>query len=225
MNHQTAIEAQFPERYVFGDLSDKERGAFEDHMADCSHCLEQVRTTESFSANVYGVFQDRAVAEVAPLKVNRKNRWSFLNPKLLAVSGGMNLAFAAAAAYVFISVLTPLQNDVTRLRKPSIAEVFTVQGITRSATSVYTVRRGVIPHFRMDLPQRFASYSCDVTSASTAGLRRQFRFQISSSTETLDLAIPLADLPAGYYHVQLGGNGSSGRQTLATFTIRLMDGS
>lgn len=223
MNHQTAIEAQFPERYVFGDLSQAERDVFEDHMADCSDCFEQVRTTESFAANAHAVFRDRPTAEAAAPAAKERGRWNFFNPKALAFSGALNLAFAAAAAYVFIAVLMPLRNDVTRLEKPSIAEVFTVQGVTRSATPVYTVRRGVTPHFRMDLPQRFDNYTCEVVSALANRLQRKSQLQITSSQETLDLAVPVADLPAGDYDVRLTGNGSGGRQTLARFTIRLMD--
>jgi anti-sigma factor RsiW len=77
MDHEHAIAAQVPERYVFGELPRKERDEFEEHLADCSYCLQDVTTAQAFAANTREVFRGEAVAVearpvVLPVKPGRR---------------------------------------------------------------------------------------------------------------------------------------------------------
>ena len=60
MNHEHAVAAQFSERYVYGDLPGKERDDFEEHLADCSLCSEDVMAAQAFAANMRAVFHEQA---------------------------------------------------------------------------------------------------------------------------------------------------------------------
>jgi anti-sigma factor RsiW len=42
MDHDEAISTHAATRYVLGEMDDKERDAFEDHMFACPECAKQV---------------------------------------------------------------------------------------------------------------------------------------------------------------------------------------
>ena len=55
MDHANTIEAHLPERYYLGELAPALRDEFEDHMADCHVCRQEVATVDLFAANAVAV--------------------------------------------------------------------------------------------------------------------------------------------------------------------------
>ena len=55
MDHQTAVERRFPERYLLGELSPAEAADFETHFFDCPVCAEEIRLGAHLVANLKAV--------------------------------------------------------------------------------------------------------------------------------------------------------------------------
>jgi hypothetical protein len=220
MDHHLAIKDQLPERYVFGELSDSERDNFEEHLADCSRCMEDVRTAQVFAANTFAVFRDeeqRAAAGLPgkpPPAAWWRTRWA------LAFSGGLNLALAGAALYAFLGVVPFLRTEVQRLEAPELSGSFVLQGPTRGARPVYTVSRDSSATFRFDVPQHFESYVCTLERLS-GRLQKTYNLRGADQGETLNLTIPVAGLEPGDYDVTLHGAQDGRSQLLLEFVLRV----
>lgn len=58
MEHQTAVELRFAERYLLGELSPDEAASFEAHFFECALCADEVRQGTRLVANLKAVLQD-----------------------------------------------------------------------------------------------------------------------------------------------------------------------
>ncbi len=58
MEHQSAVELRFAERYLLGELSPEETASFEAHFFDCALCADEVTRGAHFVANLKAVFQE-----------------------------------------------------------------------------------------------------------------------------------------------------------------------
>jgi hypothetical protein len=223
MDHQHAIEAQLAERYAFGDLPEPERDNFEEHLADCSRCLQDVRTAQSFAANAHAVFREEARAGVSAVPEQRARFAWWPVRRALAFSGGLNLALAGAALYAFLALVPLLQSRIRTLEAPSVADSFVVQGMTRGAGTIYTVRSDSSANFRFDLPRHFDRYSCVIDRAATHFLKT-YNLRVPDNTETLNLTVPVAGLAPGDYQVRLNGLQGNESEPLASFVLRVTPG-
>src|SRR5262245_33990320 len=96
MDHEQATETNGPMKYVLGELATAERAEFEDHLADCSHCMNEVWMATTFAANAKAVFRDGAAAP-APASRRRRFQW---NPfPAFAFSAALNIVLAAGFGY------------------------------------------------------------------------------------------------------------------------------
>ena len=188
-----------PERYILGELPPDEREEFEDHMADCTVCMQEVAAADMFAANAAAVFADRKAAEGE----KSSPRWfDFLRPRAipaLAFSGVLNLALLGLVGY-----------GVTRMTlsssRPQVSEVFTVHPPARSGEHRVCIvgKSKAFAILQFDLAHRYErySYSLEGVGESSVDLSR------SSAAETLSLAIPLAGLKPGDHKFELlGWNG------------------
>jgi hypothetical protein len=226
MDHEYATAAQVPERYVFGELPPKERDEFEEHLADCSHCLQGVTMAQAFAANTREVFREQAAAvdarrEVTPVKI-RWFAWLGGRPAL-TLSGGLNLALAGAAFYAVFAVLPAMQLEIRELEKPAITESFAIAGAARGAERVYAVDRNSFAHFRFDLPRHFDHYEYVIEKVAN-GERKTYNLRGDNGAETLDLTVPVAGLKAGNYKVQVSGSVGTQSELLASFILRVTSG-
>lgn len=222
MDHQYALEAQLAERYAFGELPQPERDAFEEHLADCSRCLQDVRVAQSFAANAHAVFRDQAQAAAAAPEEKRRFAW-WLGTRALAFSGGFNLALAGLALYAFLGLVPLLQSRLRILEAPSAAASFVVHGVTRGTPEVFTVQQDSSANFRLDLPKHFDHYLCVIDGAGSRS-SKTYNLRVADNTETLNLTVPVAGLAPGDYNVRLNGSQGNGSELLASFVLRVTPG-
>ncbi|HEX4773832.1 MAG TPA: zf-HC2 domain-containing protein [Bryobacteraceae bacterium] len=240
MNHDNAIASQYPERYAYGELRAEERDAFEEHLADCSRCLQDVTAAEAFAANVRVVFREQVA--VQETKEQQRGWFGWLPVRqALAFSGGLNVALAVAAVYAFVAILPGLREKVQRLETPSVTNSFVVAGTARGAlptydsaaaapgsgsrdsAPLYTVAKNSFAHFRIDIPKHFEHYQCQIKNQAT-GERKTYNLPRDDDAETLDLTVPVADLEPGDYKVQVSGSVAAHSEVLASFILRVTSG-
>ena len=58
MDHQSAVDGRFVERYLLGELSPDEAAEFEAHFFECPLCAEEVRRGAQFRANLKAVLRE-----------------------------------------------------------------------------------------------------------------------------------------------------------------------
>ncbi len=223
MDHQLALDEQLPEKYVLGELSELERDNFEEHLSDCSRCMEEVRLAESFVANAHGVFRDEARAKVAGLPPKQERFAWWTNRQALVYSGGLNFVLAAAALYAFLTVVPLLKTEIRSLEAPVVSQSIVLQGATRGALPVFPVAKDSAVTFRLDLPKHFDRYQCSIeTSAGRA--QKTYNLRGVDNAETLNLTIPLAGLDPGDYRVKLSGLDDAGSDPLSSFVLHVTAG-
>lgn len=221
MDHKQAIDTQAPERYVFGELAGKERDDFEEHLADCSRCLDDLRMTESFAANTRAVFREEALATAAGRTPEKRAWFEWLrNPRALVFSGGLNVALAGVGLYALLVAIPTLESRLHQLASPVTSEQFVVQGAARGAEAVFPVKRDSAANFRMDLPRQFDRYLCTIEGTTGKG-GKTYNLQVARGAETLNLTIPVASLTPGDYTVQVRGAQGSESEVLARFVLRV----
>ena len=69
MKHQDAIDAMLVERYLAGNLTAKEREAFETHYLDCEACLEELELAEKMRQGAKYLKDTQAPPEIRTLQV------------------------------------------------------------------------------------------------------------------------------------------------------------
>ena len=55
MDHDTAVRSDAAARYYLKELAETESEAFEDHLAGCSACIEDLRSLTIFAANTKAI--------------------------------------------------------------------------------------------------------------------------------------------------------------------------
>jgi len=221
MDHHQAIEAQLPERYVFGDLVPGERDEFEEHLADCSRCLEELTLAQAFASNAQAVFREQAYEAAEVAKETRTSWWR--SSLAYAFSGGLNVALAGVALYAFLAVIPALQSKLQTLQAPAVATSFVIQGATRGPQATFIVQRGSMASFQLDLPHQFDRYllSIDMSSGET---QKTYTLHVPDKTETLNVTVPSMGLATGDHKTTLRGLQGTESELLAEFVIRITDG-
>ncbi|HEU0122039.1 MAG TPA: zf-HC2 domain-containing protein [Bryobacteraceae bacterium] len=108
MDHQEANHGKVLERYLLGELDDKERGAFEEHYFSCPICAEDVVSAAKFLDNarrplVQTIRETATAKPVQPIEASRPHplRWweRLLAPLPKPALAGACLALAATLAW------------------------------------------------------------------------------------------------------------------------------
>lgn len=218
MNHTQAVEMKSPMRYVLGELEAAERDQFEEHMADCSNCMDEVWRATQFGANAREVF--RARAEERP--AGRLARWLRWRPfPALAFSTALNVALAACLGFAGFSVYPSMRTQLARLSRAGAVQVVNVHGQVRDASGASQVIQasgsGIVLSF--DLPQHYQSYAYSVADASgrvvSSGETR------GDFADTLNLMLPIGQLAPGEYKVTAAGLAGNQREELGSCLLKV----
>lgn len=220
MNHFQAVEMKSPMRYVLGELAEPERDEFEEHLADCSNCMDEVWRATQFGANAREVFREQT--EEQP--VGRLARWFQWRPfPALAFSAALNIVLAACLGYGALRVYPALQAKVAHLSQPGPIAVVFVRGQVRDASnSVQVVNvsaNRVVLSF--DLPQRYQSYVYSVADASGRVVMSGEAGGDSAGALSLNVELTVAGLAPGEYKASAAGLTGGAREELGSCLLKV----
>jgi Putative zinc-finger len=218
MDHEMAVRLQSSEKYLLGELSPAERDQFEEHLADCSRCMDEFWTTDVFAANARAVFEDRAAGRVQR-KAYSWLDWFRLKPlPTLAFSGALNLALLGLVSYGTLRVLPRVQ----MLENPGSAYSFGVRGLSRGSVQTFTVPAGAgYANPRFDLVHAYRQYSYTIESATNAGFKRSGALTPVPGSDTLDVIIPVAGLKAGEYKLIVTGSDGNASEEIGRCVLNV----
>jgi hypothetical protein len=199
LDHDAVIKSHAPEKYVLGELLPHEREEFEEHLADCTSCMQDLAAADMFAANASAVFADEAAAKNAIKAPKKQGGWfDFLRPRAfpaLAFSGVLNIALVVFAGYGVIRM------SRTPDLRPAVSETFTVRPPARSGESqVCLVGTKSFATLQFDLSRPYQRYTY-----SLEGVGQNPVNAAPSGSETLNLTVPLAGLKPGDHKFTLSG--------------------
>jgi anti-sigma factor RsiW len=127
VEHQSAIDHRFAERYLLEELSPEETAEFEAHFFECALCADEVRLGAHLVANLKAVLREPALQEVVlpvadtPIEIRPGDRFLdlriALGPSEAAPRVSCEFHFAASPAFF---VMTAFAGDGSlRLRLPA----------------------------------------------------------------------------------------------------------
>lgn len=218
MDHDQAIETKLPMRYVLDELTATDRDAFEEHLADCSNCMNEVWMATAFAANAKEVFRAEGTREA----VAARAPWWRLKPlPTFAFSAALNVALAAVVGYVLLGVFPSLRNEIAVLDAPGAVDVVGVHGAVRDASggAPTVTATGPVAVLSFDLPRRYEKYQYSITNA--AGGRPISGEFSSAATEYLYIRIPVLRFAPGNYHVTVTGVSGTLREELGTCLLQV----
>lgn len=211
MDHEQAIQSQASMRYALGELSPAERDAFEEHFADCSHCMREVESAAAFDANAREVFREQPEPKGRP----RRLGWLLWRPApTLAMSAALNLALAAGLGY---TLLRSRPARTIESAAPQSVVVIAVRGVTRSA-GLPEIRVSGPTVLTFDLPQHYDQYSYSIDRSGTPVLSGDVHGPAQG--DTLNLELP-SRLPSGQYRLTVFGAGADTREVLGSCLLQM----
>ena len=195
IDHESLMQQHTRERYFLGELPAQERDAFEEHLADCAVCLQELAAANIFAANASAVFADLAAAKATAKPAGWQ---AFLRPysfPALAFSGALNVALLLFAGYGLLRL------ERASPPRSGASEMFTVHPPARGGESqVCAVGKAkAFATLRFDLAQPYQKYSYTLEGAGTVPVAPP------GASETLDLTVALAGIAPGDHKFRVTG--------------------
>jgi hypothetical protein len=216
MDHEQAVQTEAPMRYALGELTPAERDSFEEHYADCSHCMNEVEVASAFAGNARDVFRERAGRRERPQKVS----WFPWRPfPALALSAALNLLLAAGLGYGLLR-FRPAASPLDVASGPESVEVVPVHAATRGESAAQVVHasgRPVVLTF--DLPAHHEHYFYSIDRAGSVVLSGEV--SVPGQPDSLNLQVPVARLAPGDYRVVVTGATGSAREILGSCLLQV----
>jgi anti-sigma-K factor RskA len=210
MDHEEAIRTNASIRYALGELSADERDSFEEHFADCSHCMGDVEASTVFAANTRAVFRERGSAGTRA----KANWWFAWRPfPAFAFSAALNLVLVACLGYALLRTGTTPRAVVAESMEPQSVDVIPVHGATRGGEErqvVHVSPRPIV--LTVDLPQSYERYQYSVEREKSTVMSGELR--LAGHPESLNLQIPADRLAPGKYRVTITGTNGNIHETL-----------
>ena len=225
MDHDQAIQTQASTRYILGELPPADRDSFEEHYADCSHCLNDVELAAAFAANSKEVFRERALAGNIPKRIPWLNWRPF---PALALSAAFNLILVAGLGIGFLRFhqAAPIESAISSdpasaaLSEPGGVDMIRVRGTTRSAENAQVVRAKIQPVFlAFDLLQHYEHYFYSVEQGGSVVKSGELK---TPPGDVLVLRIPVDHLSPGEYQVSVTGSATgAAREDLGNCVLQV----
>jgi hypothetical protein len=198
MDHDTAVRSDAAARYYLKELAETESEAFEDHLAECSACTEDLRSLTIFAANAKAILQEKTAAparavERRPGWLDRlRLRWT---TPALALSAVANILLFVGLGYE----MTTLARFTAPRTLTAVAAARAEKGVT--ATAVHQGETSVLVLF--DLPERPAQKYEFQLSTGGSVVRDGFVRAPEQPEDTLYLDVPTLGLKPGQYRLRV----------------------
>lgn len=219
MNHNQAIDTKSPMRYVLGELAPADRDEFEEHLADCSNCMNEVWMATSFAANAKEVFRSEpAKPHAAPFLA-----WLQWRPfPAFAFSAALNIVLALGLGYGMLHVYPALREQIGELREPGAIDVVSVRGVVRDASASLQVVKtsGPLVVLSFDLPQHYQRYVYSIAGRSGGVvLSGEVR---DTGADVLNLRVPVRRLSPGEYKTTVAGVNGGQHEDLGICLLQVL---
>ena len=238
MEHQRAVQNLAVESYVLGEMSPRERDAFEEHFFECSLCGDDVRAAAKFMEDAREVLGGDAGAED-----RLRNGRLFPNSSRTAEKPGgwrppgwiswLKPQFAApalAALLVLVSlqslrVIPSLQRQLEEAGAPRVVASVALRRAVRGESSTLAVAAGSAVLLTLDLPEAPAKATLLQFIIESADGKEVLRVNgiAPEPGKSVNLMIPRLDIPPGSYIVVAERAASPGThgQELGRFPFQL----
>jgi hypothetical protein len=221
VDHEAAVKTLAAERYILGEMDDKEAEQFEEHFFDCRLCAQDVRDTATFGDGVKAAFgrqpvEDEDRAAGTTVRVIPKP-W-YRNPQLV-------MPYAAVLLLGIVIVFQAAGPGGSITVEPLAMEPVMLVGL-RAAVQEVTVPDGQDRFFMVvDIisPETYPQYSLRVLTEE--GIEVAVMQAAAPAAGSLGMDLPSDRFPAGTYSVVLSGIDAvgDGETTLETFRFKILE--
>ena len=242
MEHQRAVQNLAVESYLLGDMSPRERDAFEEHFFECSLCGEDVRAAAKFMEDARKILGARVPGEDAgaddrltgrPLpgsSETAKKPGEGRNPGWLVWLKPQFAAPALAALLVLaglqsLRIIPDLRRQVEEAGAPRVVTSIVLRRSVRGEASTLAVPMGAAVLLILDLPEAPAKATPLQFIIESADGKEALRVSgmAPEPGRSVNLMIPRFDFPSGPYTVvaELAATPGTHGQELGRFPFRL----
>ena len=214
MEHDVAIKNNAAERYLLGELNEREMEEYEEHFFSCSFCAEEVKIGSEFIDHAREVFKTDFLPEPDPAPVAKSTIWGRFWSSLRVPAPAF-----ACALFVLVGSFSIYQYSViTDLRKP---ELFTSEAKMLRASRGANDKEVRMPSHQpiriaFQIPNGdFGSYIVEILNDK--GVKQSsMPVTASQAKNTIQVKFRSGSLQPGNYIVVIEGvtsnNGESGAQ-------------
>ena len=196
MDHETAVRIDAAARYYLRELREPESEAFEDHVAECSACTEDLRCLTIFAANAKAILHAEKPAVSAVERGTGSFAWlRFRWMPALVLSAAANVLLVVGLGYEV--------NSLARLNRPRTLPVIVAARAEKGSTSVAVRKNETSVLVLFDLPQQHAdAYDYELSRGQDMVRTGTVRAP-AGSEDTLYLDFPTTGLSRGQYRLRL----------------------
>jgi hypothetical protein len=209
MSHEQAVSTNAVERYLLGELTDKERDAFEAHYFDCKTCFEQVQLGGEF------LHHARQVLDAEPARDPQPERnW------LAGILGDFRrpaMAFMTAMLLCAVGIGVYQSREIADLKAPRVEARYMLAGDARGGpVQVLKVARNAALSLRVEYLRKpeFVSYRAQVLSEQ-GRVKYSISVPTSQTDDSVTVSLPADALTPGVYKLVVLGVAADGTQTEA----------
>jgi len=238
MEHQRAVQNLAVESYLLGDMSPRERDAFEEHYFECSLCGEDVRAAAKFMEDARKILGEDAGADDR-LKTGRPLSGS---SRTANIPGGgrtpgwlvwLKPQFAAPAlaalvllvGFQSLRTIPDLRRQAEEAGAPRVVTSMVLRRAVRGEADTLAVSPGMAVLLTLDLPEAPAKATPLQFIIESPDGKEALRVQgiAPEPGRSVNLMIPRLDLPSGPYIVvaELAASKDTHGQELGRFPFHL----
>jgi len=178
MDHTEAVRRQAAEKYLLGELTDRETEEFEQHYFECGDCASDLEAGALFVDNAKAVIRQTpgGIRSAEPASLKRPRFFGiadFWRRPLVFAPALTAAALATICVYQAFVLIPGLKHTVAQLSSPHAVPEFPLLEVTRGEPGVITIPPGALT---IDLriepawAESFPRYRFDLTDS--AGARR-----------------------------------------------------
>lgn len=208
MDHSEAVRTKAAVRYLLGEMTERDRNEYEDHMFGCYECAQDLRAGAAFVDNAKDAFVElpEARSEFA-----RPAWWNwFLRP---ASALPVMALLVAALCYQGAYLVPHLKTELDRATAPQTLPSLSLLGADARGGEVPEIAIAANKPFGLfvDIPpsDQFSSYVCEVQDRLGA-VRFAVNISAQEARKTVLVLVPPSRLAPGTYAMVVRGLGQGG---------------